>query len=128
MESRRHPWIRKFGYAFRGLRVGSQGESSFIVHGAATIAVAVTGVAIEVSFVEAAVLGLCVVGVVTAEFFNSSIERLALAVDDKPNEHIRDALDIAAGAVLCASIGAVIVGTLVIARRLLEVIDSLPGA
>lgn len=113
-------WWKKFACAFRGLRVGSRDESSFRVHAAATVIVTVAAVVLRVSLIEAAVLGLCVVTVLTAEYFNSSIEALAKAIDQNPNEHIRDALDIAAGAVLCSSIGAVLVGGLVIARRVVE--------
>ena len=57
---------------------------------------------------------LCVTVVLAAELFNTAIERLARAVTREEHPEIRDALDIAAGAVLMTSIGAGIVGVLMI--------------
>jgi diacylglycerol kinase len=48
--------------------------------------------------------------------FNSSIERLAKAIDCGYNAHLRDALDIAAGAVLTAAIGAASIGVVILGR------------
>ncbi len=42
--------------------------------------------------------------------FNSALERLARAVNQKYDPNIRDALDIGSGAVLTAAIGAATVG------------------
>ena len=50
----------------------------------------------------------------SAELFNSSLEQLAKAVDTAENERIRDALDMAAGAVLLVALGAALVGVMVL--------------
>ena len=55
--------------------------------------------------------------VFAAEVFNSALESLARAVTDKTDPHIRDALDIAAGAVLTASLGSVAVGLVLFGHR-----------
>lgn len=69
---------------------------------------------LQVSHAQWLVLVLCVTMVIAAELFNSAIEHLARAITREEHPEIRDALDIASGAVLVAAIGASIVGLLVI--------------
>ncbi|MDZ4779357.1 MAG: diacylglycerol kinase [Planctomycetia bacterium] len=110
-------WRRKFGYAFRGLAVGVRGERSFIVHFTAAIAVIVAAGLLGCTLVEWCVLFIAIGGVLTAEVFNRAIERLASAITSDENADIRDALDIAAGAVLMASATSVVVGLAVLGYR-----------
>jgi diacylglycerol kinase len=114
----RRTWSAKFRDAFRGLALGIRGQSSFVVHTAAAIGVAVLAIALRVSLVEACLLALAVAGVMAAELFNSAIERLADAVDTEHNPTIGEALDIASAAVLVASMGAAAVGSIVFGYRL----------
>lgn len=111
-------WRRKFHCAFRGVKRGMRGESSFFVHVFAAAAVVVTAAAFDADRIEWCLLGLCITLVFTAEMFNCAIEHLAKAVDKKFNPHIRDALDVAGGAVLLASIGAAALGIVILGRLL----------
>ena len=103
-------WAGKFRCALRGVGRGIVGQSSFRVHLPMAAAVVVAGAAVGLPAVEWAVLAVCITMVIAAELFNSSLEALAPAVDREQNPHLRDALDIAAGAVLAASIGAAAAG------------------
>lgn len=114
----RRSWYAKFRDAFRGLALGVRGQSSFAVHAAAAIAVAVLAALLRVTFVEACLLALAVAGVMAAELFNTALERLADAVDTEHNPTIGEALDIASASVLVASLGAAAVGTIVFGYRL----------
>ena len=67
-----------------------------------------------------AILLLCIGLVLTAELFNSAIETLFRGLDQELRDRIYPCLDIAAGAVLIASITAAIVGIIVFMNRLLE--------
>lgn len=109
-------WSRKFRCAFRGVKRGIRGESSFFVHFFVAALVLTAAATLDADRTEQALLWLCIVGVLTCELFNSSIERLARAVDENFNPHLRDALDIAGGAVLCAALGAAVLGTAVLGR------------
>jgi diacylglycerol kinase len=111
-------WRRKFHCAFRGVKRGMRGESSFFVHVFAAAAVVVTAAAFEADRYEWCLLGLCITLVFTAEMFNCAIEHLGKAVDKNFNPHLRDALDIAGGAVLLASIGAAALGIAILGRLL----------
>ena len=112
-------WGRKFRDAFRGVKVGMHNQSSFFVHFFVAVAVIVAAVVLGVSFVDWCLLLLCIAGVLTAEMFNSALESMAKAIGSEYNPHLRNALDIGSAAVLLASIGAVIVGTIVFLHRLI---------
>lgn len=103
-------WSSKFRNAFRGLRVGIYGQSSFYVHFVASALVILFGVFLRVSPLEWCVLLLCMSSVVSAELFNSALEHCAKAITRDFDDHIRNALDIASAAVLIPSIFSVLIG------------------
>jgi diacylglycerol kinase len=112
-------WVHKFSDAFRGVKAGVRGQSSFFVHFFIAAAVVVAGVVLGMDCVEWCVLLLCIAGVLTAEMFNSALESMAKAITGESDPHLGNSLDIGSAAVLVASIGAAIVGTVVFAHRLL---------
>ena len=114
------PWYRKYLNAARGWRLGISGESSFLIHLSCTVLVVVAAILLKVSLEQWCLLGLCVGGVLSAELFNSAIERLARSVDNQYNDQIGAALDIAAGAVLMTAVTAVAVGGSLLLTRWLE--------
>jgi diacylglycerol kinase len=107
-------WSHKFACAFRGIFVGMRGQSSFAVHLPAALAVLIVGTICNVSWPKWYILLLCVTIVLAAELFNTAIEKLAKAITHEQHPEIRDALDIASGAVLVTAIGAAVVGVLVV--------------
>jgi len=120
-------WRRKFACAFRGFRIGTRGQSSFHVHFPAIMAVVALAWWLRLSREEWLILLLCIVGIVTAEMFNSAIEHLARAITREQNPEIRDALDVASAAVLIASVGAAIVGLSIFGRELLDLFKWFRG-
>ncbi len=111
-------WSRKFRNAFRGMRVGIWGQSSFYVHGVVGLLVLLLAMILGVSPLEWCVLVLCIGLVISAELFNSAFESLAKAVTRDFDDHVRDALDIASAAVLAIAIAASIVGLTIFGFRL----------
>ncbi len=107
-------WLRKFSNALRGIRVGMFGQSSFAIHLPAAVVVLVVGMVCNVTWPEWYVLILCITIVLAAELFNTALEKLAKAITREQHPEIRDALDIASGAVLVTAIGAAVVGVLVV--------------
>lgn len=83
------------------------------IHAAATIAVAVLGVLFRLTRFEWCWIVLAIAIVWTAEALNTAFEFLADAAS--PNFHpiVKDAKDVAAGAVLVTAIAAVIIGAIV---------------
>ncbi|MBC8352604.1 MAG: diacylglycerol kinase [Planctomycetes bacterium] len=118
-----HSFVSKFKCAFRGIALGVRDQSSFLVHLVAVILVVVAGVWLQVTSIEWCLLALGIAFVLTLELINSSIESLAKAVDRHHNEKLRDALDIASGAVLVSAIGSAVIGAVILLPRLLQIFE-----
>jgi diacylglycerol kinase len=113
---RRH-WRDKFREAFRGIQLGVRGHSSFSVHFFCAAAAVTACVALNCRLWEWCVILLCIGGVFTAELLNSAVETLFQGLDPETKARWNGCLDIAAGAVLTASLFAALVGGLVFVNR-----------
>jgi diacylglycerol kinase len=114
----RKSWRRKFGAAFRGVKLGVRGHSSFFVHFFFTALVVAAAAVLRCGLVQWCLLIGCIGLVLTAELFNSAVETLFRGLDEETRERTWPCLDIAAGAVLLASITASVVGALVFLYQL----------
>ncbi|NLE37944.1 MAG: diacylglycerol kinase family protein [Pirellulaceae bacterium] len=112
------PWHAKFRDAFRGLKCGIRGQSSFFAHFFMAAVVIIAGAMLHLNHDEWCLLTLCIFTVLAAEMFNSAIESMARAITDETDPHVGQALDIGSAAVLLASIGASIVGLIIFLRNL----------
>lgn len=121
----RRPWRQKFQDALRGWKYGIRGHSSFFVHFFVTALVLAAAGALQCSLVQWALLLLCIGVVLTAELFNSAIETLHRGLDELTKERTWKALDIAAGAVLMASLTAALVGLLIFGAQLWQLLARL---
>jgi diacylglycerol kinase len=116
----RRSWRKKFAVAFRGIKLGVRGHSSFFVHFFFAALVVVAARVLECALWQWCALLGCIGVVLTAELFNSALETLFRGLDEDTRERVWPALDIAAGAVLMASLTASVIGTIIFAARLLE--------
>ena len=114
----RRSWRGKFADAFRGIKLGVRGHSSFFVHFFVAAGVLLAAIVLGCNLLEWCLLLGCIGLVLTAELFNSALETLHRGLDEETKERTFPALDIAAGAVLLASIVAGLVGCIVFLRRL----------
>src|SRR5438445_13838140 len=78
----RRPWRAKFRDAFRGLKLGIRGHSSFSVHFFFAALVLAAAVVLRCTVIEWCILLLCIGLVLTAELFNSAIETLFRGLDE----------------------------------------------
>jgi len=113
-------WVCRFGYALRGVAIALISESNFWVYGLFLAATIAAGAWLEISAHRWCLVVLSAAMVVVAEMFNTAIEHLAKAITRERRPEIRDALDVASGAVLLASIGAATVGVIAVAWPLAE--------
>jgi diacylglycerol kinase len=115
---KRKPWRDKFRVALRGLKLGVRGHSSFAVHFFfAALVLAAAAVLVREPLEWCLLLG-CIGLVLIAELFNSAIETLFRGLDETTQARTWPALDIAAGAVLLASITAAVVGSIIFLPKL----------
>src|SRR5262245_38190158 len=96
---RRRSWLRKFDDAFRGLKLGVRGHSSFFVHFFVATVVIAAAATLRVGLVQWCILLGCITSVIAAELFNSAIEILSRVIDIERLPNGKAPLDIAAGAV-----------------------------
>lgn len=101
--------IKGFGYAFQGLYYLVKTERNFQIHTVALILVIILGIILSISSVEWMFLLLTSAMVLCLEAVNSSIEELSNEVDENSNIRIGRVKDIAASAVLIASIFSIVI-------------------
>jgi len=114
--------LRSFRYAFKGLHVLLQTQHNAWIHLAVAIAVVAMGVFWQFTRFEWCAIVFAIFLVLIAEAFNSALEFLADHISPEFAPLIGKAKDLAAGAVLLAAIGAVIIGLLIIGPHLFAVI------
>lgn len=111
--------IQSFGYAFAGLAKALKSEHNLRVHIVAAIGVTALGFWVNLSSIEWSVIVLCIAAVISAELFNSAIERLADFVQPNFDPKIGWIKDVAAAAVLVVSIASFIIGIIIFLPKVL---------
>jgi diacylglycerol kinase (ATP) len=133
VSSRRAPTLLdSFNYAFEGIIHVLRTQRNLRIHFAIAIAVLVAALVVNVTKIELIALLLSITFVLIAEMINSAIEGAIDATTTTFDPNAKLAKDIAAGAVLIASVNALAVGYLVfagkVADRSAEILDRLRNA
>lgn len=105
--------LASFKYASNGVRRTAASQINFRIHMAAAAAVTALGLWLGISRLEWAAVLLCFAAVLSAETFNSAIEKLVDLVSPGFHEKAGEVKDMAAGAVLIAAVLAALVGCLI---------------
>jgi len=109
--------LESFNFAIEGVIHVLRTQRNMRIHFAVAVAVIVVSVAVGVSKLELIVLLLAIAFVLIAEMINTAIEGTIDAATTSFDPMAKLAKDIAAGAVLIASVNAVAVGYLVFAGK-----------
>jgi diacylglycerol kinase (ATP) len=117
---RRISLIESFNYAVEGIIHVLRTHRNMRIHFAAAFVVLVLALALGVDRIELVVLLLSVAFVLVAEMINSAIEAAIDVATSSFDPLAKLAKDIAAGAVLIASVNAVVVGYLVFSGQVSE--------
>ena len=107
----------KFKVAFIGILTGLRHRSIITQFILGALAVLV-GVALKLSAMEWVAVVICIAVVIMAEMLNTCIELLCDMFTREYNEMIKAIKDIAAGAVLVASIGALVTAVIILGRHI----------
>jgi diacylglycerol kinase len=105
--------IRSFGYALKGIKAVFGKEANMNIHLIMTTLVIICGFVFSISITEWMLCIGCFGLVISLEMLNSAIENLVNLVSPEKHELAGKVKDIAAGAVLVASICAAIVGLII---------------
>jgi diacylglycerol kinase (ATP) len=124
--------IESFNFAIEGVIHVLRTQRNMRLHFAAAVAVIVVAVAVGVSKIELSLLLVSIAFVLVAEMINTAVEGAIDAATTSFDPMAKLAKDIAAGAVLIASVNAVAVGYLVFAGKAAdktaEVLDRVRSA
>ena len=114
--------IKSFGYAFDGLKEVFYKEQTFKIFCVITVVVIILMFLFRISFFEKLILILTITFLMTFELINSRIEEIVNAFQPNQDPKAKIIKDITAGAVLLASLGALIIGILIFLPRLIEIL------
>lgn len=116
-------YFRSIKYAFNGLIYGLRTEKNIQIW--LGIALIMIGLSfwLKVTPTEFLISLIWLFLIGTSEYLNTSIEKLANRVTLKYDEQIKHVKDIAAGATLVASIGAIITGLVIFVPKILEKLE-----
>ncbi len=106
--------IKSFVYAFKGIRSLLIKEHNAWIHCIAIMLVTICGFKFQITSTEWCVILLCFGLVLSAEAFNTAIERLVDLVSPDYHPIAGDVKDVAAGAVLICAIAAAIIGCIIL--------------
>jgi diacylglycerol kinase len=120
----RHPFsfvarLRSFRYAIYGIAVMLTSQHNAWLHAVATVVIVSLGTSFGLSAGEWCWLVLAVMAVWTAEALNTALELLADVASPAFHPLVKQAKDVAAGAVLISACGATVIGALILGPRLL---------
>ena len=125
---------RSFEHAYRGMISAVRTQRNMRFHVVAAVLVLVASLLVGVSKLELAILVLTILLVFVTEMFNTAMEFVVDMVTSEYHPLAKLAKDVSAGAVLVSSVGAVLVGYLILADNLgplslqtLESIRRWPG-
>lgn len=111
--------INSFRYAFNGVFDLVRTQPNARIHLIACVAVVAAGFWLDVSRNEWAILALCMASVLSLEAANTALEYIVDLVSPEYHPLAGKAKDVAAAAVLIAAFGAVVVGLLIFAPKLI---------
>lgn len=105
--------LRSFRCAGIGIFTMLRSQHNAWIHGAATLLAAAAGMILHISRVDWCLVLLAAVSVWVAEALNTAFEFLCDVASPEFHPLVKTSKDVAAGAVLLAAVGAVIIGVFV---------------
>lgn len=114
--------IRSFGYAFNGFKWAFKTQKNLQIHVIALILVVILGIFFNVNISEWIVLFICFALVISAEIFNTALEKLTDIISPEYNEQAGKVKDVAAAAVLFSALISVICGLIIFVPKILQLL------
>jgi diacylglycerol kinase len=111
-----------FLFAWRGILYAFSTQRNMKIHGVAAIATVILGGVLGISRLEWGILVLTIFMVLVAETINTAIEKVVDLCTQEYHLLAMIAKNVAAGAVLLASLGAVIIGIIIFGIRIVNLL------
>ncbi|MFA6106045.1 MAG: diacylglycerol kinase [Patescibacteria group bacterium] len=119
--------IKSFRYAGRGLFRVLKEEQSFRIQVAMGFLVLILALFFNVKVWEAVALLLVIMMVLVLELINSVFERVVDVLKPRMHPYVETVKDIMAAVVLLSSLGAILIGVLILGPYLLDFLNGLLG-
>lgn len=116
--------VRSFRYAITGIVLMLKSQHNAWLHATASLAVVLVGVFFHLSPSEWCWLVLAIMAVWTAEALNTALEFLADVTSPEFHPLVKNAKDVAAGAVLISAAGSVVIALLVLGPHILAYLHT----
>ncbi|CAN5309280.1 diacylglycerol kinase family protein [soil metagenome] len=123
--SKKQSPIKTFGFAFEGIKQAIHEEPNLRFHILAAILVLVLAFFLQLDILSFAVLILTISSVIVLELINTIIERITDMISPEISVNAKFIKDVSASAVLVSAIAAVLVGLLLFAPRILQLLFAL---
>ncbi|WP_108822432.1 diacylglycerol kinase family protein [Dysgonomonas sp. Marseille-P4361] len=117
--------LRSFKYAINGLKILFKKEHNARIHLVISLLVVISGFVFNISNIEWLAILILIGFVISLEAINSAIETLSDFVSPHKNNMIKAVKDLSAGAVLIASIIAVICGCIIFLPKICDFFTTL---
>lgn len=121
-ETRTHSLQRAFYCALKGMQYFFSKERNGKIQLFISICSIITGLALEISFAEWAIILTCIGAVLSLEMFNTAIEKLCDVVHEDFHLSIKIIKDISAGAVLWFSVISVVIGSIIFIPKIISLL------
>lgn len=102
-----------FSYAVEGVIYVFKNDQNMRIHGVVALLVVLASLFFKVTPFEMGILAVMIVLVITTEMINSAIEKMTDLITKEYRTEAKIAKDVAAGMVLLAALGSVVVGIFV---------------
>ncbi len=113
--------FQSFKFAFRGVKDAFKSEPNLKIHLLASYLVLNLGYALNISFIEWAILVLTITLVLVLELINTVIEKTVDIASPKISEKARLIKDISAACVLLGSISSLVIGCIIFIPKLISI-------
>ncbi|MCJ8011415.1 diacylglycerol kinase family protein [Paenibacillus sp. KQZ6P-2] len=116
--------ISSFGYAIQGVWYALRTQRNMRIHAAAAVVVIIAAALLHLSWMRWVVLLLAITLVMVMELMNTALESVVDLASPEIHPLAKAAKDTAAGAVLLASVFALVAGIIVFYRPLADLLGS----
>jgi len=117
--------MKHFKYALHGLLAALRTEKNLRFHLVSAIVVSAAGIFFKIEAVEWIFVASCISSVITAELFNTAIEKVCDVFTKEQHTQIKFIKDVSAAAVFITSAGAAVTGFVIFTPRLITLIQNI---
>lgn len=118
-------FVKSFKHALDGLILELKRERNLKIDIIIMIFIIILGVLFKISNMEWIICIILFASVISAELFNTAIERIVDVIMPEKNDKAKAIKDISAGAVLVLAVGSGIIGLFIFYPKILQIISNI---